>query len=1587
MRTAETQARRKPKKPRRPPPRGDTKSDVGLTPKQAQQVRKAVRETYREQPLERRKELTKTSQKRPGPAAEAIRKEHRSRVKAERLIVRGVDYQKRVHQAADRGKPVPPPPSREERRGMELAGKVLPKRLARDVALGGIVDTLNLTPHLRAPEKKGVAGAVMQAMGAAAEPVGVRPKKKPLLRPQTLEGQRKTLAGAIRVLEELNRPLYLTAGTAKELAEGKRVDQALKKGVTSALDPTLDKDDKVYFSDVLKSAGVKNKYVRGIAGFGLDIVLNPATYATFGVGAGAQVGAKGAYQAARKGIDDAVREAHERALFKAAHKGVSRAVAEKTAAKAARDKFVELSRKASRAADEAYAAGNPHRGVKMGVRKPLAMRVVQNRRRKAQGVPGKTERIAWVGGNVSPRFVGSGISKRAAESKAGKALQRSTRETDFFTTGGDAAQLSSTFRPRDVSWLEDMKSRSIGNEARRRRSSGESQARERVEGYQRYMREKNIDAEGQRRIILAIDAGDVGSLDNDAERRLAQIIQKDLREVAESEAREGFRQTIRQNYFPRIVRDEAEAMRRMRRKGKLTKEEELGLGTLRSKPGAGGRSMNQSSNRKRIEQRTLRDLEENAPEVFERYVTDDLALPLLLRYADSARGKSLYRLQNRIGAELGREVTDADLLNIGQLLREGGLFQRTRTGFAGIAANSKEEAARNVERYLDRMAEGIPAAQKRELVRLARGDLRAAVTEGRRGVREAERAAAREIRAAERAAGAGRLAAEREGQGLLVGATRDAGDLARQAARRGGELERDVALEGGRNVARAERRGADDLLRAEREVANARVDVARATGASDRLRLQQQVRQALRDDENYLTAVQLENEARRQLRAAKEPAEKARLQGLLDEARILRREEGQAALERLTERSGRASAQAAQTAERQGAREAGARAGLEQTKRGAGEASTARREAAAGARQTAREEQATARELAVGERGAARRAGQEEVDAARELLRMGRVDSLQEGRALIRQAVQAGKANIRAARQAGKDNIDMARMGLAQASRQKTLPRSEMQVIHEGPMERAFEMATRGRNTRSSHLAGRAFDEAQARLKWAQTLANVPFYATNMIGDAFLFRLADGDWANLAKGFKLGWNAGRLRKARLTMDRDIRKGFIRAGEVFDYPAYGKTSVVDTLRAAEELGVPGINYYAQEIRQLLDEGLDVRGAGPLARVGAGINQFNQARERIARLGLFHDRLMKGDTFEEAADFVANSLIDYSNLTKTEREFMRRVIPYYTFFSRNTVLQSKGLVTRPGTYSTYESARQEAAATAGLEEGWEKDLPIYDQAGLPIPIPGLSTPAGQPILAYPKLPITDLNTFTPSPEFQRFNLLSRTSSLIKAPAEQIARKNFFFDAEFAPRTRVDPLVADAVEALAGLSIIPGVKGKVGRIDDYYDRRTGKSGTAINTRVDNLLRLLPQYTALNNLLGANDTPDALARRTPGVNYALASQLLGVRFGEFDPTLNLRRQVHQRYGELEDEIKALEQRVEKREPGDTRKRGGKLGELYKQRTELLRLKNQLEKEAGWKDPGGLPKAKKKKRGGTYGRSSGKVYGRPGGGKVYGRP
>jgi hypothetical protein len=187
--------------------------------------------------------------------------------------------------------------------------------------------------------------------------------------------------------------------------------------------------------------------------------------------------------------------------------------------------------------------------------------------------------------------------------------------------------------------------------------------------------------------------------------------------------------------------------------------------------------------------------------------------------------------------------------------------------------------------------------------------------------------------------------------------------------------------------------------------------------------------------------------------------------------------------------------------------------------------------------------------------------------------------------------------------------------------------------------------------------------------------------------------------------------------------------------------------------------------------LKETGLEMakRYAGPTSPILNFNRQMGSVIENNARLTHFAHKIFNdGVPAEIAANSVRKYLFDYSDLTPFERDFMKMLIPFYTWSRKNIPLQLQALVTDPGKYAKFPKA---IGAIEALSSEWE-DLPNPDYfqelhaVRLPVRI------EGQPTFINPNLPFQDLNRAN----FQ--DVLSGMSPFVKMFGEWAPKRGYSF-----------------------------------------------------------------------------------------------------------------------------------------------------------------------------------------------------------------
>ena len=317
------------------------------------------------------------------------------------------------------------------------------------------------------------------------------------------------------------------------------------------------------------------------------------------------------------------------------------------------------------------------------------------------------------------------------------------------------------------------------------------------------------------------------------------------------------------------------------------------------------------------------------------------------------------------------------------------------------------------------------------------------------------------------------------------------------------------------------------------------------------------------------------------------------------------------------------------------------------------------------------------------------------------------------------------------------------------------------------------------------------YDKALKEWKWMVTVPNPTFHTRNALGNVIT------NWFANVNNPEVYWTAGKLQKANpeklASMKIKMPWGEM-SGEEFMNLAREK-GVLEGFLEKEILG----NDLASRINRGWSKGKEVIGNA----LGGDFIEKN------ARLAHFIDKMQKGWSSEAAAASVQKFLFDYSDLGPGD-EWLKRIIPFWTWTKNNIPLQIENLTKRPGKFNIM--AKMKHAFEGGSERSkWleeNEERPEWLRESLHFRLPDRFNIKGKPTIAKLGLPMEDLLRAGDPKEWW-----SSLSPPLKLAAEYQFNKHSFFGNdiikdELIPdkelhTVKTDPLVA------APLSYVPGVR----------------------------------------------------------------------------------------------------------------------------------------------------------------------------------
>ena len=229
-------------------------------------------------------------------------------------------------------------------------------------------------------------------------------------------------------------------------------------------------------------------------------------------------------------------------------------------------------------------------------------------------------------------------------------------------------------------------------------------------------------------------------------------------------------------------------------------------------------------------------------------------------------------------------------------------------------------------------------------------------------------------------------------------------------------------------------------------------------------------------------------------------------------------------------------------------------------------------------------------------------------------------------------------------------------------------------------------------NPESLKKALQMFDGIQNIWK-AQALVAPSYHIRNMAGNLWNNYLADVKTGAYAIAGKLqnGMRTGKLTEAEKKLVSEMEKhGVIGTGQ------YGGD--IEKL-VSSEIGKTSINPFSQ------------RFAGYKANRAVG-----SAVEDNAKIAHFISKIREGYGAKQAAESVKKYLFDYGDLTDIEKGVLKRIMPFYTWTSKNIPLQIQQFIEKPGKYSKIATVKKDIEQ--GVPQPNEKFISQYIAENGPI-----------------------------------------------------------------------------------------------------------------------------------------------------------------------------------------------------------------------------------------------------------------------------
>lgn len=237
-----------------------------------------------------------------------------------------------------------------------------------------------------------------------------------------------------------------------------------------------------------------------------------------------------------------------------------------------------------------------------------------------------------------------------------------------------------------------------------------------------------------------------------------------------------------------------------------------------------------------------------------------------------------------------------------------------------------------------------------------------------------------------------------------------------------------------------------------------------------------------------------------------------------------------------------------------------------------------------------------------------------------------------------------------------------------------------------------------------------------------------------------------------AKAHSLWNNADEL------MD-GFRKGTLTAAQKKDF---------DILKEFYTAGFADAYVKGQGLEAIKEGGKGL--IGKASKASAKLNQDMDTFNRLTLLMYAKDnpKYVSKLGRKNAVDAVRMVLFDPDNMSDLERNFFKKIIPFYTFTKQNLMFQATNVAKNTPKYKRLFRALNKAYDSTG-----DQSYNSYQKNNMQIPLPFTGS-NGEQLFLKANLPVSDLGEFMSTP-VQR--TLASTAPLIKIPTEMVTGKSLF------------------------------------------------------------------------------------------------------------------------------------------------------------------------------------------------------------------